>query len=196
MHVAQPTCLPCGLSTTVNCRPRLPAPCFHVLLSLTDGTYIVIGGQHFSKACLKYRTYEGSPYADLPLPNLPAWMRFVSATVLKSNTPIAVCTAAAGRHQRSQESATPPTMSQWCQYFCISLAKLKTTFEKGVAIDVVMKLLFESGIPLTKLLPQGVRKKGNKKKTAATPAIPTGEKTPQNLTDEEVCYVCTDHASM
>ena len=122
-------------------------------------------------------------------------MRVVSATVLKSNTPIAVCTAAAGRHQRSQESATASTMSQWCQYFCISLNKLKTTFESVVEMDVLIKLLFDSGIPLKKLLPDA-RKKTKKAKTAETPAVPTVEKTPQNLTEEEVCYVSTDHASM
>ena len=145
---------------------------------------------------MKYRQMPGCPYENLPQQNLPPWMRVVSATVLKSNTPTAVCTAAAGRHQRMQESATPSTMFQWCQYFCISLAKLKTTFEKGVAMTVLIKLLFDSGIPLAKLLPQGVRKKVRKGKTAETPAVPTGDRTPQNLTEEEVCYVCIDRASM
>ena len=92
-------------------------------------------------ACLKYRQMPGGPYENLPEQNLPGWMLVVSATVLKVNTPTAVCTAAAGRHQRSQESATASTMSQWCQYFCISLAKLKTTFESGVGMDVLIKLL-------------------------------------------------------
>ena len=59
-----------------------------------------------------------------------------------------------------------------------------------------MKLLFDSGIPLNKLLPPGVRKKGNKKKTAETPAVPTVEKTAEKLTEEEVCYVSIYHASM
>ena len=145
---------------------------------------------------MKYRSFPGGPYADLPLQNLPPWMRHVSATVLKSNTPTAVCTAAAGRHQRSQESATPSTMSQWCQYFCILLAKLKTSFESGVAMDVLIKLLFDSGIPLQKLLPQGVRKKGKKAKTAETPAVPTAERTRDNLTVEEVCSASPVHVSM
>ena len=144
---------------------------------------------------MKYRTFPGSPYADQLVPNLPTWMRFVSATVLKSNTPLSVCTSAAGRHQRSQESATPSTMSVWCQYFCISLKNLKVTFENGVEMDVLIKVLFDSRIPMKKLLPD-VRKKPKKGKTAETPAVPTGEKTRENLTDEEVCSVSTDHASM
>ena len=90
---------------------------------------------------MKYRQMPGCPYENLPEQNLPRWMQFVSATVLKVCT---VCTAAAGRHQRMQESATPSTMSQWCQYFCITLAKHKTTFENGVSMDVLIKLLFDS----------------------------------------------------
>ena len=86
-------------------------------------------------------------------------------------------------------------MSQWCQYFCISLAKLKTTFKSWVAMDVLVKLLFDSGILLGKLLPD-VRKRAKKGKTAETPAVPAVERTPQNLTEEEVCYVSIDHASM
>ena len=62
-------------------------------------------------------------------------------------------------------------------------------------MDVLIKVLFDSGIPMKKLLPY-VRKKPKKAKTAETPAVPTGEKTRENLTDEEVCYVSTDHASM
>ena len=119
----------------------------------------------------------------------------MSVTILRSATPLHVCTSAAGRHQRSQESATPSTMSVWCQYFCISLNKLKTTFESGVEMDVLIKLLFDSPIPLKKLIPDA-RKKTNKAKTAETPAVPTAERTRENLTDEEVCYVSIDHASM
>ena len=87
-------------------------------------------------------------------------------------------------------------MSQWCQYFCIALAKHKLTFEKGVPMDVLINLPFDSGIPLTKLLPQGVPKKVKKGRAPETPAVPIGDKTPQNLTEEEVCYVCIDRASM
>ena len=185
----------------VACQPPSTAvyvclPLVFMYFSLTDGTYIVIGGQHFSKACLKYPTYKGSPYADLPLPNLPAWMRFVSATVLKSNTPIPVCTAAAGRHQRSQESASPSTMSVWAQYFCITLRKLKETFENGIDMDVLIRILFDSGIPMKKLLPEGGRKKTKKAKTAETQGVPTAEKTQENLTDEEVCSLSPVHVSM
>ena len=86
----------------------------------------------------------GSPFENLPEQNLPRWLQYVSATVLKVNTPTAVCIAAAGRHQRMQESSIPSTMSQWCQYFCIALAKHKTTFENGVSMDVLIKLLFDS----------------------------------------------------
>ena len=138
----------------------------------------------------------GCPYENLPEQNLPRWMQFVSATVLKVNTPTAVCTAAAGRHQRMQESAIPSTMSQWCHYLRISLAKHKTTFENGVSMDVLIKLLFDSGIPLTKLLPQAPSKNKKKCKAPETPAIPIGEKTAQNLTEDEVCYVCIDRTSI
>ena len=62
-------------------------------------------------------------------------------------------------------------------------------------MDLLIKVLFDSGIPLKKLIPDA-RKKTKKGKTAETPPIPTGEKTAQNLTEEEVCYVSTDHASM
>ena len=160
--------VPCVLSTTLNCRQRLPAPCFVVLLSLTDGTHIIIGGQHFSKACIEYRTFKGSPYVDQPLQNLPDWMRYVSATILRSTTPLSVCTSAAGRHQRSQESATPSTISVWAQYFCITLNKLQETFEHGIYLDVLIKILFDSGIPMNKLLPEGGRKKTKKGKRAET----------------------------
>ena len=148
--------VPCVLSTTLNCRQRLPAPCFVVLLSLTDGTHIIIGGQHFSKACIEYRTFKGSPFVDQPLQNLPDWMRYVSATILRSLTPL---------HQRSQESASPSTMSFRAQYFCITLRKLKETFENGIDMDVLIRILFDSGIPMKKLLPEGGRKKTKKANT-------------------------------
>ena len=139
----------------------------------------------------------GCRYAGLPESNLPDWLRYVSATVLKAGTPTSVCTAAAGRHQRMQESSTPSTMSQWCQYFCITLnRKPKLKFEDGIPMDPLIKLLFDSGIPLTKLLPQAASKKPMKGKAPETPAIPIGEKTAQNLTEEEVCYVCIDRTSM
>ena len=148
-------------------------------------------------ACHKYPQMPGSEFENLPEQNLPRWLQYVSATVLKVNTPTSVCTAAAGRHQRMQESSIPSTMSQWCQYFCITLkAKNKTTFEKGIPMDMLIKLLFDSGIPLTKLLPQAPSKKLKKGKAPETPAIPIGEKTAQNLTEEEVCYVCIDRTSM
>ena len=148
-------------------------------------------------ACHQWPQVSGSKYEGLPEKSLPDWLQYVSATVLKVQTPTSVCTAAAGRHQRMQESSIPSTMSQWCQYFCITLkAKNKTTFEKGIPMDMLIKLLFDSGIPLTKLLPQGVPKKVKKGKAAETPAVPTGAKRTENLTEEEVCYVCIDRASM
>ena len=148
-------------------------------------------------ACHKWPQVSGSKYEGLPEKSLPDWLQYVSATVLKVQTPTSVCTAAAGRHQRMQESSIPSTMSQWCQYFCITLkAKNKATFEKGIPMDMLIKLMFDSGIPLTKLLPQAPSKKLKKGKAPETPAIPIGEKTAQNLTEEEVCYVCIDRTSM
>ena len=106
--------------------PQLPStvvcPLF-VVLSLTDGGYIIVGGQHFSKACKEYRTAKGSPFVDQPLANLPDWMRYVSATILRMGTPVHVCTSAAGRHQQSQESTTPSTTSVWAQYFCTAASR-------------------------------------------------------------------------
>ena len=147
-------------------------------------------------ACHEYPQMPGCKYAGLPESSLPDWLQYVSATVLKVQTPTSVCTAAAGRHQRMQESSIPSTMSQWCQYFCIALVKHKTTFERGIPMDVLIKLLFDSGIPLTKLLPQAPSKKVKKGKAPETPAVPIGETTTQKLTQEQVCYVCIDRTSM
>ena len=70
MHVALRTrraSASCQLSSTaVNC--CLPPFVPH---SLTDGRYIIIGGQHFSRACKQYRMAPGNPYLDKPLQNLP-----------------------------------------------------------------------------------------------------------------------------
>ena len=123
-------------------------------------------------------------------------MWYVSATILRMGTPVHVCTSAARRHQRSQESASPSTMSVGVQYFCITLNKLKETFENGIDLDVLIKILFDSGIPMTKLLPEGGRKKAKKSKTAETHALPTAKKTRENLTEEEVCSVSPVHVSM
>ena len=148
-------------------------------------------------ACHKYPQLPGSKYEGLPEQSLPRWLQYVSATVLKVNTPTSVCTAAAGRHQRMQESSIPSTMSQWCQYFCITLkAKNNTTFEKGIPMAMLIKLLFDSGIPLSKLLPQAGSKKPKKGHTPEKPAIPLRDKTAQNLTEEEVCNVSIDRTSM
>ena len=148
-------------------------------------------------ACHEYPQMPGCQYAGLPERSLPDWLQYVSATVLKAGTPTSVCTAAAGRHQRMQESSTPSTMSQWCQYFCITLkSKPKAKFEDGIPMDMLIKLLFDSGIPLTKLLPQAASKKLKKGKAPETPAIPIREKTAQNLTEDEVCHVCIDRTSM
>ena len=62
-------------------------------------------------------------------------------------------------------------------------------------MDMLIKLLFDSGIPLTKLLPQAALKK-KKGKAPETPAVPIGETTTQNLTQDQVCYVCIDRTSM
>ena len=82
------------------------------------------------------------------------------------------------------------------QYFCITLRKLKETFENGIDMDVLIKILFDSGIPMKKLLPEGGRKKTKKAKTAETQGVPTAERTRENLTDEEVCSVSPVHVSM
>ena len=95
-----------------------------------------------------------------------------------------------------QESSTPSTMSQWCQYFCITLKGKKEKFDDGIPMDMLVKLLFDSGIPLSKLLPQAGSKKPKKGHTLEKPAIPIREKTAQNLTDEEVCNVSIDRTSM
>ena len=163
--------------------PQLPStfvcPLF-VLLSLTDGGYIIIGGQHFSKACKEYRTAKGSPFVDQPMENLPDWVRYVSAPILRIGTPVQVCTSAAGRHQRSQENSNPSTTSTWAQCFCITLNKLNENFEGGVDIDILIKIRFDSGIPMHRLLPDGGRtkkaKKCKKSGTAETLAVPTAEK--------------------
>ena len=148
-------------------------------------------------ACHKWPQVSGSKYEGLPEKSLPDWLQYVSATVLKVQTPTSVCTAAAGRHQRMQESSTPSTMSQWCQYFCITLkGQPKSKFEDGIPMDTLIKLLFDSGIPLSKLLPQAGSKKPKKGNTPEKPAIPIKEKTAQNLTDEEVCNVSIDRTSM
>ena len=147
-------------------------------------------------ACHKYPQLPGSKYEGLPKNSLPDWLQYVSATVLKAGTPTSVCTAAAGRHQRMQESSTPSTMSQWCQYFCITLKGKKEKFDDGIPMDMLVKLLFDSGIPLSKLLPQAGSKKPKKGHTPEKPAIPIREKTAQNLTDEEVCNVSIDRTSM
>ena len=148
-------------------------------------------------ACHEWPQVSGCKYEGLPENSLPDWLQYVSATVLKAGTPTSVCTAAAGRHQRMQESSTPSTMSQWCQYFCITLkSKNKATFEDGIPMDMLIKLLFDSGIPLSKLLLPAGSKKPKKGNTPEKPAIPIREKTAQNLTDEEVCHVCIDRTSM
>jgi hypothetical protein len=148
-------------------------------------------------ACYEYPQQPGTKYAGMPESSLPEWLRYVSATVLKAGTPTSVCTAAAGRHQRMQESSTPSTMSQWCQYFCITLnQRPKVKFDDGIPMDTLVKLLFDSGIPMAKLLPQAASKKPKKGNTPEKPAIPVKEKTAQNLTDEEVCTVSIDRTSM
>ena len=148
-------------------------------------------------ACYEYPQQQGCRYAGMPESSLHEWLRYVSATVLKAVTPTSVCTAAAGRHQRMQESSTPSTMSQWCQYFCITpKSKPKSKFEDGIPMDMLIKLLFDSGIPLSKLLPQTTSRKLKKGNTPEKPAIPIREKTAQNLTDEEVCNVSIDRTSM
>jgi hypothetical protein len=148
-------------------------------------------------ACYEYPQQPGTKYAGMPESSLPEWLRYVSATVLKAGTPTSVCTAAAGRHQRMQESSTPSTMSQWCQYFCITLnLRPKVKFDDGIPMDTLVKLLFDSGIPMAKLLPQAASKKPKKGNTPEKPAIPVKEKTAQNLTDEEVCTVSIDRTSM
>ena len=148
-------------------------------------------------ACHEWPQVSGCKYEGLPENSLPDWLQYVSATVLKAGTPTSVCTAAAGRHQRMQESSIPSTMSQWCQYFCITLnLKPKLKFDDGIPMDTLIKLLFDSGIPLSKLLPQTTSRKLKKGNTPEKPAIPIREKTAQNLTDEEVCHVSVDRTSM
>ena len=88
-------------------------------------------------------------------------------------------------------------MSVWAQYFCITLNKLKEIFENGIDLDVLIKILFDSGIPMTKLLPEGGRtKRAKKSKTAETHVVPTADKTRENLTKEEVCSVSPVHVPM
>ena len=133
----------------------------------------------------------GSPYLDEPLVNLPNWMRSIYATVLRSDTPVQVCTSAAGRHQRSQENLNPSTTSTQAQYFCSTLTKMNEDFVNGVDIDILIKILFDSGIPMDKLLLDTGRrkraKKGKKAVTVETAVVPAAERTRENLTDDEVC---------
>ena len=112
MHVALRTrraSVSCQLSSTAV---NVSLPLF-VLHSLTDGAFIIVGGQHFSKACKEYRMAPRSPYVNEPLVNLRDWMRYVSATILRTNTRVQVCASATGRHQRSQENSNPSTTSTW-----------------------------------------------------------------------------------
>ena len=64
-------------------------------------------------------------------------------------------------------------------------------FVNGVKMDILIKVLFDSGIPMEKLLPDTGRKRGRKGKKAATEDssenVPVVEKTRENLTEAEVC---------
>ena len=134
MHIALRTrrsIVLCQLSSTVV---NGPLPLFF-LHSLTYGPFMLIGGQHFSGACLEYRTQKGSPYVDCPLQSMPPWMRTVYATILRGDTPVHVCTSAAARHQQSQQNSNPLTTSAWAQYLCITLGKTNEDFVNGAEMD-------------------------------------------------------------
>ena len=139
----------------------------------------------------------GSPYLDEPLRSLPKWMRSVYATILRRDTPVQVCTSAAGRHQRSQENSNPSTTATWAQYFCTTLGKMNEDFVNGVDMDILIKVLFDSGIPMEKLLADTGRikrgKKGKKSATEETPDLPAVERTQKNLTKPEVCQPACVH---
>ena len=42
--------------------------------SLTDGRFVLIGGQHFARVCLEYRKHPKSPFVDSPIGSLPVWL--------------------------------------------------------------------------------------------------------------------------
>jgi len=135
-----------------NCHNRLP-----LSHSIADGKYTLIGGQHIAKAVVEWRVADQSPHKGVPLPKLPQWMREVNAQVLKRGTPPEVCAAAAGRHQRQQMRTTASSTSQHCRHFCVRLKGVDV--DTGLKLDVVVKILMDSGIPLENLLGKQKRKK-------------------------------------
>ena len=114
----------------------------------------------------------------------------ISATILRRDTLLSVFPSVAGRHQRGRQNSNPATTSTWAQYFCITLGRTNEDFASGVEPDTLIKVLFDSGIPLEKLLPETTRKRGGKDKTAkegSPEKIPMAEKTRDNLTDRQIC---------
>ena len=77
-----------------------------------------------------------------------------------------MCTAAAGRHKRGEQNSNPATTCAWAHYVCITLNKTEEDFSSGVEMEVLIKVLFDSGIPLEKLLPETGRKRVKKDKKA------------------------------
>ena len=93
---------------------------------------------------------------------LPQWMREVNAQVLKPRTPVEVCAAAAGRHQRQQIQTTASSTSQHCRPFCIRLKGVDV--DAGLKLDVVLKILMDSGMPMENLVGKEKKKKASQKK--------------------------------
>ena len=110
-------------------------------------------------------------------------MQTVHATILRRDTPVHVCTSAAGRHQRSQQNSDPSTTSARAQYFCTTLGKTNEDFVNGVEMAILIKVLCNSRIPMQKSLPDTGRKRGGKGKEAATEEspenVPVVEETPR-----------------
>ena len=89
-------------------------------------------------------------------------MREVNAQVLKRHTPVEICAAAAGRHQRQQMRTTASSTSQWCRHFCVRLKGVNV--DAGLKLDVVVKILLDSGMPMENLVGKEKKKKASQKK--------------------------------
>ena len=71
------------------------------------------------------------------------------------------------------------------------MGKTNEDFVKRVEMHILIKVLFDHGIPMEKLLPDTGRKRGRKGKKLATEEtpenVPVVERTRENPTEVEVC---------
>ena len=121
-----------------------------------------------------------SPFVDSPIASMPFWLRTLYTTVVERGTPLLVCTAAAGRHQRGQQYSNPATTYAWVTYLCTALKRQEQDLRK---------VLLDSGIPMQTVLPDTGRKRGEKDKKATDGCpqkIPMAKKHQDNLTPDKV----------